>query len=162
MINTYMFSNMCPQHDRFNRGIWARLESRVRKWTNAKGVVYVISGAIFDKDGDENRDADSDANRMTSDNGNERVAVPTHFYKIILHERPNGFIESMTFLLPHVDSTPTGNQVDPFLKSKLVKIDDIEKITGVDFLVSIRDSDNGQAKERVIENFKSKELWPTE
>lgn len=26
MINTYMFTNMAPQHDRFNQVIWARLE----------------------------------------------------------------------------------------------------------------------------------------
>lgn len=161
MINTYMFTNMCPQHDRFNRGIWSRLESRVRKWAKTKGEIYVISGAVFDKDSDEKRDDDSDAIRMKSNNNNERVAIPTHFYKIILHERPNGFIESMTFLLPHTDSSPIGNEVDPFLKSKLVKIDEIEKITGIDFLIGIRDAD-GEAKERAIENFKARSLWPTE
>lgn len=26
MINTYMFSNMVPQHDRFNQQIWAHFE----------------------------------------------------------------------------------------------------------------------------------------
>ena len=30
MINTYVFSNMAPQHDRFNRIIWQRLERYAR------------------------------------------------------------------------------------------------------------------------------------
>ena len=98
---------------------------------------------------------------MVSNNGDERVAVATHFYKIILHERPNGFIESMTFLLPHVDSSPSGNQTNSFLKSKLVRIDDIEDLIGIDFFVGIRDLPNGQARETAVERFKASSLWPT-
>ena len=40
------------QHDRFNRGIWSRLESMVRDWTREKEVLYIITGAVFDRDGD--------------------------------------------------------------------------------------------------------------
>jgi len=82
--------------------------------------------------------------------------------KIILHTRPNRFIESMTFLLPHVDSSPGSNQTDSFLISKLVKIDDIEKITDMDFLVGLRSVDHGAAKENAIEGFQATSLWPTE
>ena len=160
MINTYMFSNMCPQHDRFNRGIWARLESRVRDWARSKRQIYVITGSVFDQDGDQRRDDDGDAMRMESTNGNMRVAIPTHFYKIILHEKPNGFIESMTFLLPHEDSSPPGNQTDEFLESNLVSIDEIEEVTGIDFLVGLREMENGTAKELAVERFKATSLWP--
>ncbi len=82
--------------------------------------------------------------------------------KIILHTRPNGFIESMSFLLPHVDSSPPGNQTNSFLISKLVKIDDIEKVTGIDFLVGLRSMDHGAAKEDAIEGFKATSLWSAE
>jgi DNA/RNA endonuclease G (NUC1) len=82
--------------------------------------IYVISGSVFDQDGDGQRDADGDANLVQP---TDRVAIPTHFYKIILHERPNGFIESMTFLLPHVDSSPTFQQAKPFLRNHLTNID---------------------------------------
>jgi endonuclease G len=159
MINTYMFSNMCPQHGDFNSGIWKGLKNRVRKWAKKKGKIYVITGAVFDKDGDQQRDADADANRMVSENGNKRVAVPTHFYKIILHTRPNGFIESMAFLLPHDDDPPPTS--DEILVNMLKSIDDIEKITGIDFLADLRSMDNGAAKEDAIEVFKATSLWPT-
>ena len=44
--------SQCAQHDRFNRGIWARLEGYVRDWAEKKGTIYVITGAVFDRDGD--------------------------------------------------------------------------------------------------------------
>jgi hypothetical protein len=68
----------------------------------------------------------------------------------------------MAFLLPHVDSSPVSNQTDSFLISKLVKIDDIEKVTGIDFLVGLRSNDHGAAKENAIEGFKATSLWSTE
>ncbi len=47
-INTYMMSNMSPQHCRFNRGIWLSLEHLGRAWAEEFGTVYITSGAIFD------------------------------------------------------------------------------------------------------------------
>lgn len=81
MINTYMFSNMTPQRANFNRSIWARLEGYIRDWARLKGEIFVITGAVFDRDNDGTRDADNQAQRMQSNNGNTRVAVPSHFYK---------------------------------------------------------------------------------
>ena len=82
-VNTYIMSNMSPQEDCFNRGIWLSLEHQVRRWARAYGEVYVTSGAIFDRNGDGIRDADDEAQRMISRNGQSRVAVPTHYYKVV-------------------------------------------------------------------------------
>src|SRR6185503_15650951 len=98
MINTYMFSNMTPQFSNFNRGIWERLEGHTRKWAKAKKTLFVISGAIFDRDHDGVRDSDSQATRVSPLN---RVAVPSHFYKILIHKRTFGGDEVLAFLLPH-------------------------------------------------------------
>jgi len=43
------------------------------------------------------------------------IGVPTYFYKIVLHERASGFIDTITILLPHKDASPTGQDVDPYL-----------------------------------------------
>ncbi len=155
MINTYMFSNMVPQHDKFNRGIWARLEGFVRDWAALRGEIYVITGAIFDKDSDGTRDSDSDATLMAPRN---RVAVPTHFYKIILHERPDGFIESMSFLLPHEDKSASGRAGERFLEERLTSIDAIEALTGIDFLSAL--GMQNPTKEAAVERFKANRMWP--
>jgi DNA/RNA endonuclease G (NUC1) len=132
--NSFIFSNMVPQHDRFNQGIWARLESKVRAWARVADGVYVVTGSIFDEDEDGQRDADADADLVTSTN---RVAIPTHFYKIILHVRPSGFIDTISFVLPHLDQNvgPT----NPYLRDHIATIDEIEAVTGIDFFPELQD-----------------------
>lgn len=154
MINTYMFSNMTPQYGNFNRIIWSRLEGFVRDWAKVKGEIYVITGAVFDKNNDGHRDKDNQALLVKSTN---RVAIPTHFYKIILHERPDGSIESMTFLLPHDDIKHTGREGERYLENNLTSIDNIEARTGIDFLPKL--SEINSAKEGGIEKYISEKMW---
>lgn len=73
--NTYLLSNMTPQHLRFNEGVWAHLEGRVRAWVKASGKVHVISGSVFDRDDDKQPDtlSDTEWKRPT-----RRVAIPSH------------------------------------------------------------------------------------
>lgn len=152
MTNSFIFSNMAPQHDRFNQGIWARLESKVRSWAIVADGVYIVTGAVFDKDGDGQRDADEDADLMSPTN---RVAVPTHFYKIILHVRPSGFIDTISFILPHVDQSV--GSTNPYLRDHIATIDEVEAVTGIDFFPELHD-----ARESAVEAFRSPGLWNTQ
>lgn len=160
MLNTYMFTNMAPQHDKFNRVIWARLEGYVRDWARQKGEIFVITGAVFDHDDDSDRDADSDAETMEgTDQGTDRVAIPSHFYKIILHEKPNSFIEVMAFLLPHEDKSIKGKKnAEKFLLDNSESISVIEEMTGVSFLPDLV-ADNA-SKATAVKGFKALTLWP--
>lgn len=125
--NSFLFSNMVPQRGNFNRIIWERLESTVHGWAKSVGV-YVITGAVFDRDNDKQRDADEDAIRMKP---RRRVAVPSHFYKIVTHIRTDGQIDSISFLLPHNNRLHQNKSA--YLNSKIVSIDEIEGRAGVDF-----------------------------
>jgi len=130
MDNSFLFSNMAPQLGLFNQRIWMRLESRVNKWAVSGDGVNVVTGAIFDADGDGKRDLDANIARIDP---KKRVGLATHFYKILLHRRPNGVIDSIAFLLPHNGLIYSGNKEIPYLNSKIVSIDDIESLTGIDF-----------------------------
>lgn len=144
MHNTFVFSNMTPQHDNFNtfqRGIWEHLESRVRDWARDKAVLYIIAGSIFDQDGDGQRDPDSSADLVPVASGDARVAIPTHFYKIVLHPTADGNIESLAFLLEHVDEKHPPGQADETLKDTLASITEIEAITGINFLPDLVNTD---------------------
>ena len=158
MINTYMFTNMTPQHDKFNRVIWQRLERYVRDWARVKDEIFIVTGAIFDRDDDGQRDSDNTAEHMASNNGQARVAVPSHFYKIMLHERPNGFIENLAILLPHTDESITGATANTYLADHVVSIDAIEALTGINFLTGI--AAENPAKEAAIEANTADGLWP--
>ena len=125
--NSFLFSNMHPQFEKFNQVVWRRLEAKVNKWAIESGYVLVISGAIFDRDGDGRRDPDADAETFTPQN---RVALGTHFYKIVIHHRPTGVVDTISFVLPHNNNK---NSKDSYFKSKIRAIDEIEGHTGIDF-----------------------------
>jgi endonuclease G len=133
-INTYVMSNMSPQHCRFNRGIWLSLEHLTRIWANegAYDNILVTSGAIFDRDANGVRDLDSDALMMESRSHKKRVAVPTHYFKIILRQDESGW-KSISFLLDH-DNDEDGtswNEVKPDVMTTIQSISDIEVISGL-------------------------------
>jgi endonuclease G len=155
MINTFVLSNMMPQHDNFNQGIWETLESAVRAWAVDKGEIHVVTGAVFDADGNDARDPAKDAKRVKP---REKVAIPTHFYKIVLHERPNGFIDSIAILLPHTDDTVPETLPKPkkleYLQDHIVSIDQIEAVTGYDFFPEMP-----AIKQKAVERSVAAGLW---
>ncbi|MBK9156399.1 MAG: DNA/RNA non-specific endonuclease [Chloracidobacterium sp.] len=130
MDNSFRFSNMAPLLKEFNRRVWMRLEGRVNKWAVSGDGVKVVTGAVFDKDTDGQRDRADEIARIKPRN---RVGLASHFYKILIHRRPTGVIDSIAFLLPHNSGVYAGKKVIPYLNSRIVSIDDIEAITGIDF-----------------------------
>ena len=131
-VNTYIMSNMSPQEDCFNRGIWLSLEHQVRRWARAYGEVYVTSGAIFDRNGDGVRDADDEAQRMISRNGQSRIAVPTHYYKVVWRHEGDRIL-SITLMLEHTDQIygSTWTDVQPHVLDSITDIATIERRAGV-------------------------------
>jgi endonuclease G, mitochondrial len=152
MINTYLYSNMTPQHDTFNRHTWERLESLVRMWVQKRGDLFVITGSVFDRNGDRQRDADHAAARMAPSN---HVAIPTHFYKIVMQKKTLSANDTIAILLPHDDAKHTGDAWVRYVTTNITTIGEIERITGIDFLPGL----NG-TKRTAAANFRAPALWP--
>ena len=64
--------------------------------------------------------------------GEEQVAVPNQFYKIVL-DNTNGNPKVLAFLLNHNDS-------DLPLYKFVVSVDEVEKLTGIDFFPALDDA----------------------
>ena len=154
MINTYPYSNMTPQHKEFNEHTWSRLESWVRIWTQKRGDLFVITGAVFDQNNDHVRDDDNAARRVPPRN---RVAIPTHFYKIIFKKKALGASDSIAILLPHDNAKHTGDAWIDYMTAHITTIGEIQRVTGVDFLPGVTGS-----KRTALENFKAPTLWAKE
>jgi endonuclease G, mitochondrial len=131
-LNSFIMSNMAPQTCGLNRGIWQILESIVRLWAAEHGTVWVVSGSVFDRDGDGLRDADPAAERMASNNGNRRVAVPSAFYKVISYRRPDGALQTLSIMLPHDNSNPNGPEALAYLQRHVTSVAVIERVAGID------------------------------
>lgn len=152
MINTFILSNIVPQLPRMNRGLWAGLEGRVRGWARARGEIFIITGVVFDRDGDGRRDRDDDARRMAPFFD---VAIPTHFYKIVVQRRPDGTLDTITILIPHRSNFPSNT--NNYLRQRIRTIDQIERLTGIDFFAGLPDN-----AEDAVESFRASSLWETQ
>lgn len=115
---TFFTSNITPQRHDFNSGIWNRLEQKTRYWAGKDKQLYIVTGGILKKG--------------LPTIGQEKVAVPEHFYKILLdYSKPQ--IKAIAFLIPHKDSNAP-------LYQYVVSIDEIERLTAIDFFPDLPDA----------------------
>lgn len=116
--DTFYTSNISPQKKDFNAGVWNRLEQKVRYWADKYDGIYVVTGGIL--------------SGGLKTIGNEKVAVPNYFYKVLL-DVDNGNYRMIGFLVPHENSQKP-------LYEFVVPVDEIEKKTGIDFFPILPDS----------------------
>ncbi|MCH8082409.1 MAG: DNA/RNA non-specific endonuclease [Proteobacteria bacterium] len=110
MDQSFYLSNIAPQVGAgFNRGIWARLEAKIRGWTRTKGDIIVITGPVY-----------YDYRPVIGG----RVVVPDAYFKII-YAPADG--RALAFLMPNRRITA------PALTPHQVTIDALEVLTGYDF-----------------------------
>ena len=115
---TVFMSNISPQTPGFNRGIWKKLESVVRRWANDYEKIYIVTGPVLTK------------KYLTI--GENNVSVPDFFFKVILDNKgPEK--KAIGFVLPNEKSTNN-------LKEFSMNIDSVESITGIDFFHLLVDS----------------------
>ncbi|MCW1148095.1 DNA/RNA non-specific endonuclease [Flavobacterium lacisediminis] len=112
---TFFTSNISPQEHDFNSGVWNRLEEKVRYWAVKSDGLFVVTGGVL-------------SNNLKTI-GKEDVSVPNYFYKVLLSKDGSKMIG---FLVPHENS----NQP---LYEFVVSVDEIEKMTGIDFYPNLPD-----------------------
>jgi endonuclease G, mitochondrial len=118
MSESFFMSNMSPQRPGFNRGIWKNLEAAVRIWGEQNDEIYVVTGPVLKGE--------------LATIGNNLVAIPNHYYKVILdYQEPD--LKAIGFLLANESSK------EP-LHSFAVSVDSVELFTGIDFFPVIDDS----------------------
>ncbi|CAH0548704.1 unnamed protein product [Brassicogethes aeneus] len=122
---TFYLTNMAPQVGRgFNRDSWNRLEKYVRKLTKAYVNVYCCTGPLFLP----RKESDGKKYITYEVIGANNVAVPTHFYKVVVGETQDGKLEMEAYVMPNQvidDNVP--------LSSFQVPPESIEKAAGLLF-----------------------------
>jgi endonuclease G len=116
-LETFMMSNIIPQTPDLNRKVWANMERLVVDYAQQYETIWVIIGPIFDEHLQFVK---------------HRTQVPDAFFKILVDEQ-NGNIRTLAFIVPQ---EVTGRESpDKFLTS----IDEIERLTGLDFFAPLSD-----------------------
>jgi endonuclease G len=106
MRDTFLLSNMVPQYESFNRGVWKKLESHVRR--NVKRPTIVVTGAIY-------RTPENDKVQTIGAHG---IPVPVGMYKIVYwNKKPTIF---------YSENSPT-----PLIRE--LKFIELRTLTGIEF-----------------------------
>jgi endonuclease G len=119
MKATFVMTNIVPQKHGVNAGEWEQLESAVRALASTRGTVWVFSGPLF-----------AGTTPMKTI-GPDKVAVPTHTYKVVLCVPSNADKEMFAFVLPNIDKPSSA------LASYAFSVDKVETLTGIDFFGSL-------------------------
>ena len=132
MSETFLLSNMCPQDRNLNSGLWNRIEMDCRRWAKEYGGIYIVCGPVF---------YDKDHEKI----GVNKVVVPEAFYKVILCLK--GRPKAIGFIVKNNEGT---KKKDQYVNT----IDDVERITKIDFFPALPDS-----IENVIEAYANIKDW---
>ena len=139
---SFYLSNMTPQNSKLNQQKWKVLEGKIQHLAETRGELWVTTGPAW-------VDEDGDGLVEYSVIGKDEVAVPTHYYKIVLAraEDGSGDLEAMAFLIPN---EPMEGSYSDYLRS----IDEIEELTGIDFFEKLPDAQEDELEAGTVE-----EVW---
>ena len=133
MRECFYLSNICPQDHKLNTGTWKTLEEKCREYARYFGNVYIVCGPIV-------------KNNKYGNIGDNGVMVPDGFYKVLLTTH-YGKYTGVGFLF---DNTKGSKR----LADHAVTIDEVERVTGIDFFHALPDD-----TETAVESRIDKEVW---
>jgi endonuclease G len=133
MKATFVLCNAVPQRHGVNGGQWAQLEASIHDLAAKQGTVWVVSGPLFV------------GGKPVKTIGADKVAVPTHTYKVVLCIHPNGDKEMFGFVMPNVNK-PSGT-----ISSYTFSVDTVEKLTGLDFFSALPAADQKRLEAKAEE-----------
>ncbi|PIO38680.1 hypothetical protein AB205_0035900, partial [Aquarana catesbeiana] len=116
-----------------NQYAWNNLEQYCRSLTKSNRNVYVCSGPLFLP----KMEADGKMYVKYQVIGTNNVAVPTHFFKVVVLEKFNGEIELRPYVMPNC---PVDEKIP--LERFLVPIESIERAAGLLFVPNILKTTN--------------------
>lgn len=132
-VQSFLFTNCCPQLHSLNAGDWNEMEGQCRRWAKKYGDIYIVCGPVIY------------ANKRRKTIGRNKVVVPEAFFKVVLCMKPTP--RAIGFIYKNA----AGNRP----KSAYVNtVDEVERITGLDFFAALPD-----AVERKVEAEASLEEW---
>lgn len=135
---TFYYTNMTAQVSRFNQGLWANLENKVRGYCSVCDTLYVVTGPVFDSD-------DPDKRTYTEDNNGNRVVVPDGYFKVLLrYNISSATYYSVAFLYENRDYGRSNPE-----ESDLHSVSEIETLTGITFFNNLPQNISASVKSQL-------------
>ncbi len=139
MDESHLMSNVAPQYPDMNRQTWRTLEGAVNDLVKATGgKASIVTGNLY---------LDAQGKPLppegisTMGAGTRRIGVPTHQFKTVLLELPNGNLSMFAYLVPNAKDSPTKkDEITPYLEASRTSVDHIEELLGADLYAQLPES----------------------
>lgn len=144
---TFLMSNMSPQMSNFNSPYWSSFENYVQKRSRDASfadTLYVVKGGTL-SDGQI-------LGHIARQNG-ARVVIPRYYFMALLKCKNDAY-SALAFWMEHRDygiNEPLSNRE---ISEKVISIDQLEELTGIDFFPNLPDN-----VESVVESAVFKSGW---
>lgn len=117
-VQSFLYTNCCPQLHNLNTGDWRELEEKCRVWARQYGEIYIVSGPLL-------------FNKRHKTIGKNRVVVPEAFFKVVLCLQ--GTPKAIGFIYRNEANNKR-------MSSYVNTVDDVERLTGLDFFSALPDN----------------------
>ena len=134
---TFFLTNMQPQNNNFNAGIWADMEQQLRLWAAGYDTLYVCKGGTIDR---------AEYIKAYLGSGANKIPIPKYFFMAVLAKKGNDF-KATGFWIDQ-DNHPSSN-----LKYYAVTIQTLQSHTGIDFFCNLPDD-----IENTVENIAASQM----
>ena len=118
MRETFFMTNVSPQSEQFNNGLWKKLEKQVRTWALDNDSIIVLTGPVL--------------STKKAEIGENKVSVCGKFYKIVVDISYPSY-KMIAFVMDNAN-----------IKGNVYKysctVRDVERLTGLDFFPSCEDN----------------------
>lgn len=142
---TFFLSNMQPQIQGHNGGVWQQLEGKVRSWAGKCDTLYVVKAATIDKP--EHICTSSDISYIAQKEGKPASSlnfpglVPKYFYMALLaYDKQSDTYRAVGIWSPHYNGSQT----------EYITVEELQTRTGLDFFCNLDDAIE-QAAEATID-----------
>ena len=144
MMESFLFTNVCPQNHGLNKYEWNNLEILCREWAKAYGAVDIVCGPIYSSGAERYRVGKGSQSEQKTI-GRNKVWVPDAFFKVILCRQ--GRTKAIGFIYRN-------EGVKQLVEEAVCTVDKVEELTGIDFFPALDDK-----IERVVESKVSLSDW---
>ena len=121
---TFFLSNMQPQWQNHNGGLWSNLESLVHGWSDNCDTLYVVKAATIRSD------------QVYEEKCNNKLLVPKYFYMAILsYDKEDNSYKAIGLWTVHENVSDKNKNYGDYA----ISIDKLEELTGIDFFCNLPD-----------------------
>jgi DNA/RNA endonuclease G (NUC1) len=120
---TFYGTNMTPQLNAHNEGIWSDLEGKVRSIANNSDTTYVVTGVIV-----------SASSKKEKDSYDKSVTIPDAYFKVLLRYGKSSTLGQWNAAAFYLEHRSYSGSIG---KEHSMSVDELEELTGFDFFVNL-------------------------